>query len=246
MSAGPTTLEAVAMDAEPRPDAGPEPWSRAPEVEPLPAQPLPSEPLPAPPAAGEEELMWLGARQEPAAAGQFEMEAAPRRRPAPVAAPEGSDEPTDARSAARPSVVEPRPLALSEDELARLARDEGWDAAEVAAIRAMIGSSPAQSIELPGADELDVAMAAFDVAPIRPEADPSREWAKAAREREEPVVHEEWAYESEPPPPPAMSQPMNLFQQPAVRRPTLDPGWLRSRRGPAATAYRRLRRLFPG
>jgi hypothetical protein len=25
-----------------------------------------------------------------------------------------------------------------------------------------------------------------------------------------------------------------------------DPQWLRGRRGPAATAYRRLRRLFPG
>jgi len=235
---GPSTLEAVAMDAEPRPDAGPEPWSPAPEVEAPPVQPV----------AGEEELMWLGARHESATTGQFEMEAAaPRRRPAPVAAPEGLDhERTDARSAAKRSAVEPRPLALSEDELARLARDEGWDATEVAAIRAMIGSSPAQSIELPGAEELDVAMAAFDVAPIRPQADPSREWAKAAREREEPVVYEEWAYESEPSPPPATSQPLNLFQQPAARRPTSDPGWLRSRRGPAATAYRRLRRLFPG
>jgi len=244
--AGPTTLQAVAMDAEPRPEADPEPWSRPPQVEPLPTQPLPAQPLPALPESGEEELMWLGARQESGAAGQSEMEATPRR-PAAVAAPERPDqERSDARSAPRPSVVEPRPLVLTEDELARLARDEGWDAAEVAAIRAMIGPSPTQRIELPGAEELDEAMAAFDVAPIRPQADPSREWAKAARERDEPVVHEEWAYESEPAPPSAPSQPLNLFQQPAMRRPASDPGWLRSRRGPAATAYRRLRRLFPG
>jgi len=235
-----TSLEAVPITVEPRPEAGPGPRDSAPELPALSVQP----------AAGEEELMWLGGRQEVAVkavgAPIPAQAAAPAQRPRTVAAAAPHGVVIAWPATDRSGVEEPRTLALGEDELARLARDEGWDAAEVAAIRAMIGASPAQSIELPGAEELDVAMAALDSAPVRPEEDPSREWAKAARERDEPSFHEEWAYESEPSPPPVVSRLPNTFDPLPARRPTSDPGWLRSRRGPAATAYRRLRRLFPG
>jgi hypothetical protein len=200
--------------------------------------------------------MWLGGREAGPMTAASEMEVAAtgwRPEPAtsrgrPEAPPADAWPDRDVRT-----VDEPRPLALTEEELARLARDEGWDAAEVAAIRAMIGSSPPPSastplpsIELPGAHELDEAIGALGSGTVAPQQDPSRSWAKAAPQHDEPVAREEWAYEAEPPPPPVTRQPPTFGQAPAIRRPIQDPGWLRTRRGPAATAYRRLRRLFPG
>jgi hypothetical protein len=182
--------------------------------------------------------------------------AAPGWRPEPATSPARPEAPaTEAWPASDVETVdEPRPLAMTEDELTRLARAEGWDAAEVAAIRAIIASSPPPSpsastslptIELPGADELDEAIAQLGSGSVAPAADPSRSWAKPPQ-RDEPVAREEWAYESEPPSSAFNLQPQTFGQGPTVRRPLQDPGWLRTRRGPAATAYRRLRRLFPG
>jgi hypothetical protein len=137
---------------------------------------------------------------------------------------------------------------MTEDELARLALDEGWDESEVAAIRAMITPLPSATVDLPGAAELHEAMAALEAVPVQPDPsyDVSRQWAKTAPDDVEPARHDDWAFEAEPaPPPPAPTRPPNDVTS-ALRRALEDPGWLRRRQGPAAAAYRRLRRLFPG
>ena len=95
-------------------------------------------------------------------------------------------------------------LELSDAELSQLAEDEGWDTAEVEAIRSLLGrQAPAP-------------------APAQPQPDPA-----------EPPVMPANAAEPRPAPRHSMSS-------------MSDPQWLQGRRGPAATAYRRLRRLFPG
>jgi hypothetical protein len=136
---------------------------------------------------------------------------------------------------------------MTEEELARLALDEGWDESEVAAIRAMITPLPSTTtVDLPGAAELHEAMAALEAVPVRvdPVVDPSRQWAKPTSADESPSPREEWAFQVEPaPPPPATPRPDVTS---ALRRSFNDPGWLRRRQGPAAAAYRRLRRLLPG
>ena len=136
--------------------------------------------------------------------------------------------------------AEPPLLRMTEEELARLARDEGWDEAEVAAIRAMIVPPPPRRVQLPGAAELDDAMAALHAVPVDTNegAYSSREWAKSPAETRSPS-YDDWAFAVEP-----AASPKPLVEQP--RRQPVDPGWLRRRQGPAATAYRRLRRLFPG
>jgi len=108
----------------------------------------------------------------------------------------------------------------------------------------MIRPSAARNFELPGADELDDAMAELQgpSASSAAAGAPQRQWAKPPPERDEPVAREEWAYESEPPAP--RSRPAEPSSP--ARRPGQDAIRPRSRRGPAATAYRRLRRLFPG
>jgi hypothetical protein len=183
----------------------------------------------------EEEVMWLGAE--------------------PDASPVVSDEPPiQARAEADPwpaadpavEVVRP-PLAMTEEELSRLALAEGWDEAEVAAIRAMITPPPQPRVVLPGATELDEAMAALEAVPVRsdPSFDTARQWAKPAPDDAAPAV-DEWAFEAEPAPePPSASRPAaDLTAE--LRRGASDAGRLRSREGPAAAAYRRLRRLLPG
>jgi hypothetical protein len=112
------------------------------------------------------------------------------------------------------------PLELSDAELSQLAEDEGWDSGEVEAIRRLLGR-PIPPAASPGA--------ASDVIPGA----------------------------EEPPGPEAPTQGLAMladdatFVQPRPERrhamsSMSDPQWLRGRRGPAATAYRRLRRLFPG
>ena len=234
-------LHAVPM-VEPPTGPRPEPWDG------------PAESPPGTTAADEEELMWLGERQVATAIAAPEVEvAAPRRRSAtqPVVQPVAAPDPLDA--AAWPAVDRgrgeaPRTVAMSDDQLARLAREEGWDEAEVAAIRAMIAPSPAPqaNIQLPGAGELDEAMAAFDRAAPGARPAPSNAWAKPPTDRNDTRIHEEWAYEAEPPAPRAARPSTSPSPQPPLRRPAADPEWLRTRRGPAATAYRRLRRLFSG
>jgi hypothetical protein len=206
-----------------------------PEVESARAEPAePDEPIQArgpDPGPPDEEVMWLGAEGE--AGVEMEMastgwRAEPRSAPAITATP----------PVARP---EPPLLRMTEEELARLARDEGWDEAEVAAIRAMIVPPPPRRVQLPGAAELDEAMAALHAVPVdaNEEAYSSREWAKPPAETRS-ARYDDWAFEVEPPRPRPIIDPLPPRRQPA------DPGWLRRRQGPAATAYRRLRRLFPG
>src|SRR6185437_12324701 len=92
----------------------------------------------------EEEVMWLGREAEPAPPVEDEPRLDYRAEaegwPQVDAAPAGES--------ARP------PLAMTEDELARLALDEGWDDSEVAAIRAMITPPQSSVVDLPGATEL--------------------------------------------------------------------------------------------
>ena len=141
------------------------------------------------------------------------------------------------------------PLAMTEDELSRLAQDEGWDENEVAAIRAMITPIPTGPVDLPGAAELHEAMAALEAVPVR--SDPAynvsrRQWAKPAAEDQQPMRHDDWAFEAEPAPPSAAAPRPPVDLTSTLRRSVTDPNWLRRRQGPAAAAYRRLRRLFPG
>jgi hypothetical protein len=187
----------------------------------------------------EEEVMWLGREPESTPVVRDEPHAEYRAEAA---------EPWPAVDAAPAMEVVRPPLAMTEDELARLALDEGWDDAEVAAIRAMITPPSSSRVDLPGSDELQEAMAALEAVPVQgnPSYDVSRQWAKSAPDDNEPARHDDWAFEAEPaPPPPAPSRPPNDVTA-ALRRALEDPGWLRRRQGPAAAAYRRLRRLFPG
>jgi hypothetical protein len=187
---------------------------------------------------GEEEVMWLGGEPEATAVVRDEPDPAPRAQvdPWPVV-----------------DTVRP-PLAMTEDELARLALDEGWDDSEVAAIRAMITPPPHPAVDLPGAAELHEAMAALEAVPVRPDPsfDASRQWAKPASGGDEPPTYDDWGFETEPTPrpnprptpPSSPAAPRDVTS--ALRQAVNDPGWLGRRTGPAASAYRRLRRFFPG
>jgi hypothetical protein len=171
-----------------------------------------------PPTRREEEpLMWLGDEFERA---ELEVAATGWR----------GQTVTSARAEAPPV------LALSDTELTQLARDEGWDMAEVDAIRSFLVG--------PATDASDVDQSP---AAAQADADPDR----AAESTPDP--------EPEPPgaePPRASAgfdrstalglQPHRPPQDPTTWRPAPpEPQWLRGRRGPAATAFRRLRRLFP-
>ncbi|MEX1157228.1 MAG: hypothetical protein WED12_08675, partial [Chloroflexota bacterium] len=61
-----------------------------------------------------------------------------------------------------PAVADTETDPKKDEGLARLARQEGWDAAEVEAIRALVGQGAPNEIRLPGADDLDEAMAALN------------------------------------------------------------------------------------
>ena len=192
---------------------------------------------------GEEAVMWLGGPRE--AADEIEIAAAAHQEALP--APRHWDPlepvawPATDRGASVTQAVAP-PLAMTEEELAQLARDEGWDDAEVEAIRAMISRPAPRAVQLPGAAELDEAMTALQAVPIGSQADASpRQWAKPATPGAETSGYQDWAFEVEPAPEtPALQPPQ------APRRAASDPNWLRQRRGPAASAYRRIRRIFTG
>jgi hypothetical protein len=188
-------------------------------------------------AVEEEEVLWLGAEPSPVLPDE-----PPDVQRAQIDAWPAVDSPAHASEAVRP------PLAMTEDELARLALDEGWDEAEVAAIRAMITPVSSANVDLPGAAELHEAMAALEAVPVRGDLsyDVSRQWAKPASADEQPARDDDWAFEAEPAAPAApVIRPASDVTA-ALRRSVADPGWLRRRQGPAAAAYRRLRRLFPG
>ena len=233
--------------AEPEPPAAPvfeaaaeadvsfEAW-QPPEAAIAEAELSPEPPTMSSAVAVEEEVMWLGGEPSP---------------PVPDEPPEAQRAQTDAwpavDSPARSTEAVRPPLAMTEDELARLALDEGWDEAEVAAIRAMITPVSSASVDLPGAAELHEAMTALEAVPVRGDRsyDVSRQWAKPASADEQPPRQDDWAFEAEPAPPAPVTRPPSDVTA-ALRRSVADPGWLRRRQGPAAAAYRRLRRLFPG
>jgi hypothetical protein len=194
-------------------------------------------------AASEEAVLWLGGQPEPAeelevaGVGWYSRPTlAPRIRDALVQ----TALPAPNRVAAPVETIPP-PLTMTEEELAQLARDEGWDETEVAAIRAMISRPVSSTVELPGSAELDEAISALQAVPVAPRSAPApgSQWAKPAA-RDEETRRDDWAFEVEAPQP-AASQPRF-----APRRAAPDPDWVRRRRGPAATAYRRIRRLFSG
>jgi hypothetical protein len=147
-------------------------------------------------------------------------------------APGGYPEPITATEPEEPTATV---LTLSEEELAQLASDEGWGASEVEAIRGLIGSEVAPApIELPGGDELDAAMAALEATPRE------EQWSKPSHEAE-PIDL------PEPVSPPVVSPPAAVSATaPLPRATSNEPAWLRRRRGPAAAAFRALRRLLPG
>lgn len=94
----------------------------------------------------------------------------------------------------------------------------------------------AAPVRLPGIEELETALAALVRSPAR-ESEPARNMADASAQAPQPprAAIGRWAVGFDP----------AVFRRQLVEE-TGDPPWLRGRRGPAATAYRRLRRLFPG
>lgn len=168
-------VEAVQEAFEPRVEREPEPPTR-PSITGRDAvgfnlfreQPATSAPPPPSTAGDEEAVLWFG---EEFGAAELEASGAGWR-----AGERPGDEP-------------------SEDDIVRLASNEGWSDEEIAAMRAYLTADAAGTADDPAA-----APAAGD----------------AAR-------------------PPDAAAPLPL-----------DQDWLRGRRGPAATAYRRLRRIFQG
>lgn len=256
----------AAVAAEPGPEPEPiiEPQlSVQPEVEadlaPQPAAAPEAELEPEAPAIGEmepvevigaveEPVMWLGGTRD--AADETPIATA-RSYPGPSLAPRIRDAlepvawPVADSGASTTQAVAP-PLAMTEEELAQLARDEGWDDAEVAAIRAMIARPSAGTVELPGSAELDEAINALQAVSIAPrsEAASGSQWAKPAARDEEAGADDDWAFEVESEPPPSQARSPQASFEP--RRAPPDSDWLRRRRGPAASAYRRIRRIFTG
>lgn len=111
-------------------------------------------------------------------------------------------------------------LQLSDAEIEQLAATEGWDRAEVDAIRDLIGRPAGE-----GVPEADAETPALSEPEAPAEAGPT------ARRRPGPGVAERIPW---------------VPQGGSAASPASDPDWLRGRRGPAADAYRRLRRLFQG
>jgi len=159
-----------------------------------------------------------------------------------------------AHDAGQPTEATPAGLQLSDAELAQLAADEGWDSSEVDAIRTLIGRGapePEPRGELPGAQDLREALAALDAVPIEAGAATAANEAVAATPAN-PADEEWWRQPARPAFDPGgadvarqttPSTPGRAFGSLGAEP---DPEWLRRRRGPAANAYRRIRRLFTG
>jgi hypothetical protein len=213
------------------------------------------------------------------------------------AVPEASAEPMTPE--AQPSVPEAPDEPMTPGQVS-FAEEEALDWEQGPA--AWAPEAPEARIELPGATELDEALAALEAPPTPPEATqpatiesdaesaqpadaPPEEQTRAARlgntaERQtsgERLTSAEWSKPSPPerrqesaletgstPPEPEpeprsalpgpVPQPRSAPPRPTPARPAPlrdsgevpDDDWLHGRRGPAANAYRRLRRLFPG
>jgi hypothetical protein len=142
--------------------------------------------------SAEEELLWFGDEFE---AADLEME-------------------TPGWRAAGPAPAEPAPATVApevlDEEIERLADDEGWDETEVDAIRSYLGRADAGRTE----DQEEASSPPQSTAPEPPDATEAQAGETDASDR--------------------------------TAAPLPDQDWLRGRRGPAAGAYRRLRRLFQG
>jgi hypothetical protein len=213
--------------AEPGPSPATQPFGgfRAPREEPTALGPV-DQP--------EEELMVLGDEFE---ASSLEASGAGWRVGTPREDIGANPPPTFAADEPPPQPdrgVRAQVLELSDRELERLASDEGWEVEEVQAIRTFLGRPEAHEPEVieseaaePEASETDVTepdvRAAANPDGVEPPPTPSE-------------------------PPAAAASRQSRFAPPPYPRPG-NPGdadWLHGRRGPAANAYRRLRRLFPG
>jgi hypothetical protein len=148
-------------------------------------------------------------------------------------------------------------LELSDAELSQLAEDEGWDLAEVEAIRSLLGR-PTETMA-PTADAETASASGGPDEPDEPKGPGGMGAGGADAQPPEPAE----GHAEDPPEDPtdgsaelprelrteqvARPQPMPRPMQVASPLPAMgDPQWLKGRRGPAADAYRRLRRLFPG
>jgi hypothetical protein len=183
-------------------------------------------------ATTEEEVMWLGDEFEEAGlevathGWRGQAQASSQAEPSVQAATSATQE----EGGEKPIVLE-----LSDDELARLAEDEGWDLDEVEAIRTFLGrdaetGEPAPETNEPASETNEPAPETNQAAPETDAPPPEAgmgEVPPADLARDEPPGYEQPDYDEHRPPRPG------------------DPAWLHGRRGPAATAYRRLRRLFP-
>jgi hypothetical protein len=167
------------------------------------------------------------------------------------------------RNADAPVQAEAPPvLELSDAELSQLAEDEGWDTSEVEAIRSLLGRAPeappapteqqraSTVVETPAPPSppavADEPTSAAEEAP--PPAEPESfgappEQRSAADESIQAIAVDREAPTETSAAPSAAHRPATPTRPKAY--PTADPLWLKGRRGPAATAYRRLRRLFP-
>ncbi len=293
---------------------GPAPWLPV-EAEGSASAEPPTATAPAAERPTEEELMWLG--------DEFEEAGLEFATPGWRSEPEAGTRP--AAQADQPD-EKPPVLELSDAELAQLASDEGWDMAEVSAIRTFLGRAepPSAEEDPPSAEEPPAAAGPPPIADAATTDAPAGQATAPAPEAP--------GFLTEPPPPPPPRAPgqsripidveeeldararLDRLTQPpraalsigapptqaaegqeseaaggdagsdgedpdtedpdqagqspaapvppaarapgdfrdgnqglAPRQPgQVDPVWLRGRRGPAATVYRRLRRLFPG
>jgi hypothetical protein len=148
----------------------------------------------------------------------------------------------------------PPVLELSDAELSQLAEDEGWDTAEIEAIRSLLGRPTPTTASEPDGQPGTPMMA---TATPDPTSLPGRDEVPAAAPSTSPptdsdqVERQTGLLGADQP-----SAGQSTEDEPSATPPAFvarhsmssmsDPQWLKGRRGPAATAYRRLRRLFPG
>ncbi len=188
--------------------------------QPTSAQAAPMEPAVAPDrptsAREEEALLWFGDEFE---AAHMEVAAEGWR----------DQQPTPEQPA--PELPAGPAAAVSNAELERIAADEGWDTEEVDAIRSYLGRTAGQVADESTTPPAPPAASAEAVPEAAPGAVP--EAAGPPSPVESPAME-----------PPTPTEPLPADDPQAAPGFSPDQDWLRSRRGPAAGAYRRLRRLF--
>jgi hypothetical protein len=144
----------------------------------------------------------------------------------------------------------PPVLELSDAELSQLAEDEGWDTAEIEAIRSLLGRPTPTTASIPDAQPGTpmVATSTPDPMPL-PGRDPVPAAGPSITSPTTDATQTDQQTEqlgTDQPSADEPSAPRPAFVARHSMSSMSDPQWLKGRRGPAATAYRRLRRLFPG